>query len=45
MDIVLNILSDYYKSCDHSADNRIAVLELIEQVSEEICYTKLQPHP
>jgi len=32
-DIVLSILTDYYKSCDHSADARISILELIEQVS------------
>ena len=30
---VLDILSDYYKNCDHSSDARIAVLELIEQVN------------
>lgn len=33
MDTVLNILSDYYKNCDQPADARVAVLELIEQVS------------
>lgn len=37
VDIVLNILSDYYKSCDHPADARIAVLELIEQVGVTCC--------
>ena len=42
-DIVLNILSDYYKSSDHSADARIAVLELIEQVNTIIVQTLVAP--
>ena len=33
MDAMLNILADYYKSCDQPADARIAVLELIEEVN------------
>ena len=37
METVLTILSDYYKSCEHSADARIAVLELIEQVGVAYC--------
>lgn len=37
METVLTILSDYYKSCEYSADARIAVLELIEQVGVAYC--------
>ena len=37
METVLTTLSDYYKSCEHSADARIAVLELIEQVGVAYC--------
>lgn len=42
---VLSILSDYYKSCDHLAVTRIAVLELIEQVSLYYVLQHYSPTP